>query len=93
MGETILQLKKIQNCSGLKINLDKTEVIPVGICKRKDIKLLRNLSQSIINLGPFKTLGIWFAYDINEVLKLNYQNRFDTMKSLISIWRGRNLKG
>ena len=91
LGETILQLKKFQKCSGLKINLDKTEVIPVGIFKRKNIKLPRNLSQRIINLCPFKTLGIWVAYDINEVIKLNYQNRLDTMKSLISIWRGWNL--
>ena len=34
LRETILQLQKFQNCSGLKINLDKTEVIPVGTCKK-----------------------------------------------------------
>ena len=42
--DTTLFLEDIEslreNCSGLKINLDKTEVIPVGICKRKDIKLV-----------------------------------------------------
>ena len=91
MRETILQLKNFQNCSGLKLNLDKTEVMPVGIIKRKDIKLPRNVSQSIVNLGAYDFRCIWFAYDFNEVIKLNYQNRIDTKKSLINIWRGRNL--
>ena len=33
LGETILQLKNFQSCSGLKINLEKTEVIPIGVSK------------------------------------------------------------
>ena len=91
LGETILQLKNFQACSGLKINLEKTEVIPIGVSKQKDINLPKSLSSSVINKGPFKTLGIWFSHDCNEMIRLNYQSKINKINSLINIWLCRNL--
>ena len=41
--------------------------------------------------GPFKTLGIWFSNDKNEIVDLNFKLRLDKMKTLLNIWNSRNL--
>ena len=75
--DSIIQLlsvmKKFQNCSGLKINVEKTEVIPVGIYKFKNKALPKEISRIKINHGSFKTLGIWFSYNSKENVELNFE--------------------
>ena len=75
--------------SGLKVNLEKSEIIPIGLTSTTD----SNWGYDILkyNKGPFKTLGIWFSYDKNESVKLNYQERLNKMKVLTNIWSSRNL--
>ena len=75
--------------SGLKVNLEKSEIIPIGLTSTTD----SNWGHDILkyNKGPFKTLGIWFSYDKNESIKLNYQERLNKMKVLTNIWSSRNL--
>ena len=75
--DSIIQLlsvmKKFQNCSGLKINVEKTEVIPVGIYKFKNKTLPKEISRIKINHGSFKTLGIWFSYNSKENVELTFE--------------------
>ena len=44
--------KDFEKNSGLKLNLDKTEIIPIGKNKNKSILLPLNLSTIKINNGP-----------------------------------------
>ena len=75
--------------SGLKVNLEKSEIIPIGLTSTTD----SNWGYDILkyNKGPFKTLGIWFSYDKDESIKVNYQERLNKMKVLTNIWSTRNL--
>ena len=91
LEEAILQLQKFSLCSGLKINLEKTEIVPNGTNKNKELKLSKNLSQVMVNNNAFKTLGIWFTSNIKEAVTLNYENRPQAMCTFVNIWSCRNL--
>ena len=91
LEKSIEQLKKFSLFSGLKINLEKTEIIPIGISKSKEIKLPKSLTQITINKNAFKTLGIWFSHDVNELVSLNFEKKLKAMSSLVSVWLSRNL--
>ena len=82
---------EFEKCSGLKLNLNKTEIIPIGKSRKKDITLPDELTTIQINHGPFKALGIWYSYDQEEILKLNVDKRLKSMNTIINIWRSRNL--
>ena len=77
--------------SGLKLNLEKTEIIPIGTNSLKEPKITCTLKQIRMTKGPFKTLGIWFSNDKNETVDLNFKLRLDKMKTLLNIWNSRNL--
>ena len=77
-------------CSGLKLNLQKTKVIPIGSNLYRD-KLQKPLSGITLKRGPFKTLGIWFSYNKAEMIDLNFNERIGNMKKQLDIWRSRNL--
>ena len=64
-------------CSGLKLNITKTELIPIGTSLTKpNIKtgVLSNVTINNIN-GPFKALDIWFSNDPEPVTNLNFNDR------------------
>ena len=65
--------KEFKKCSVLKLNLYKMKIIPIGKIKDKDISLPTELIAIQIKNGPFKTLGVWYSYDQEEVLKLNVE--------------------
>ena len=77
--------------SGLKLNLSKTELIPIGKSKKKKIILPEDLQKIKVKNGPFKALGIWFAGTDKETTELNLDNRMKNMETLINIWKPRNL--
>ena len=84
-----------QKCSGLKLNLDKTEIIPIGALEGSNPKIAKNLNKVKIKNWPFKALGIWFSYIEDEVLELNFTTRIQKMEQLCNILRTRclSLKG
>ena len=63
--QSIINAIKIFNsfekCSGLKLNLNKTEIIPIGCKKGKNIILPIHLRKINVKHGPFKALGVWFS--------------------------------
>ena len=81
-------------CSGLRLNMYKTEIIPLG--KIRDIKHLpSSISRIKIQNGPFKGLRVWFSRDKEEIISLNCIDRIKNMNTLINIWKSRylSLKG
>ena len=84
-----------QICSGLKLNLNKTEIIPIGRNANKTIILPENLKSIQIKKGPFKALGVWYSINEEESINLNFAERIKNIQQLTNIWSGRllSLKG
>ena len=59
-------LERFQCYSGLKSNKEKTIIIPLGIKLPKVLQRLTN------NYNAFKTLGIWFSTDEEEIVKTQF---------------------
>ena len=57
--------------SGLKLNLEKSEIIPLGPNRVHPIALPKEANKLLVNYGSFKTLGIWFSHNFDESMKLN----------------------
>ena len=91
----ISTFKNFEKFSGLKLNLNKTEIIPIGNLKNKQPLLPPDLTSIRIVNGPFKALGIWYSYNKNEMLDLNLESRIKNMTIIINIWKSRclSLKG
>ena len=87
---TINHKLKFERLSGLKLNLEKTEIIPIGktLGKSDIVILLHNIQSKSF---PFKALGIWFAKDSEETATLNYKNTVSKAKKELDIWCSRNL--
>ena len=91
IANAIKIFNKFEKCSGLKLNLNKTEVIPIGSQKGKNVILPVDLSKINVKHGPFKALGVWFCLDSQENLDLNLTDRIKSMNTLINIWKSRKL--
>ena len=72
--------------AGLKLNVDKTEVIWLG--KNNRFGKICNIN---ITSKPIKVLGIWLSKDADEVLNLNFEERIDKLNILLNAWKQRNL--
>ena len=77
--------------SGLQINLDKTEIIPIGSNSSKHIAVPDSLSMINIKIGPFKTLGIWFSKNPKDMVTLNFNKRIENIKKILFTWNSRTL--
>ena len=78
--------------AGLKLNKSKTEAIILG--KSNSIIEEKNLGIKWCK-KPFKTLGIWFSLDSEEMVNLNLSTKLSKMQSLLNMWSSRclSLKG
>ena len=86
----IKHFNKFSRCSGLKLNLQKTEIISIGLnilCKQNQ----KTEYGLLLKRGPFKTLGIWFSYNEKQMIDLNFNERIGKMKKQLDIWRSRSL--
>ena len=91
IAHSITLFDKFKMISGLTVNLEKTEIIPLGRDRNKTINLSGNLKKITYNMGPFKTLGIWFSNNHNDAIDLNYSPKIEKVKTLLQIWLGRHL--
>lgn len=80
-------LEDFNDVSGLKINIDKTEAMWIG-SKCKCVKKPLNLSWKESNI---KLLGVYLGYDTQEIINLNFDGKIEQVKTLLNIWRNRNL--
>lgn len=81
-------IQNFKHCSGLKINLDKTEAVWIGSCK--------NFRPGILPVkwskGQFFTLGIWFSSKgEEEMLRKNFNTKLEELKLTLNLWKMRNL--
>ena len=83
--ETIRVLDDFGNKSGLKINIEKTIVIWLGSNTNSNIRYMPHLKFEW-NPPKFKILGIWFTNDLSSCARLNFDTKFQEVKSLFIIW-------
>ena len=83
--ETIRVLDDFGNKSGLKINIEKTIVILLGSNTNSNIRYMPHLKFEW-NPPKFKILGIWFTNDLENCARLNFDTKFQEVKSLFIIW-------
>ena len=91
ISNAIKTFNKFEKCSGLKLNMNKTEIIPIGILRNKNILLPIDLKEIRIKHGPFKALGVWYSINNKETQDLNFNERLHTIKTLLNIWKSRKL--
>ena len=80
-------LKHFQNCAGLKLNTDKTEIIKLG---QDDHELKVKFGIKWVK-APVKVLGIWVGKNHQEVINKNFENKISKLQRLINMWKSRNL--
>ena len=79
-------------CLGLRINLDKSEVMILGNrghCSLRNGIEIRNLKIK----HSVKILGVRFTYDQRAKRKLNFAEIVTSVKQKLHIWRWRDLIG
>ena len=79
-------LESFGECSGLKVNDEKTEIVPLGdnILQEEDFP-----KHSICEVT--KILGIYFGYDERQRNDLNFRQTLKSIKKSINIWKWRGL--
>ena len=82
-------LNKFKLCSGMKVNVNKTEAMWIGSARNRNDS--HGIHVDIVWSKVVKILGIHFTYDDNEMIKLNYENKLNALKCLLGMWKQRNL--
>ena len=79
-------LESFGECSGLKVNDEKTEIVPLGdnILQEKDFP-----KHSICEV--IKIWGIYFGYDERQRNNLNFSQALKSIKKSINVWKWRGL--
>ena len=78
--EAISIFKRFENLSGLKINVEKTQVIKLGPPPTVDICPYLNIPYS----KNFKLLGIIFSSTLENMEELNYSSKITAMQNIIN---------
>ncbi len=91
LSTAIEKFETFEKFSGLKLNMGKTEIIPIGNKTNVNITLPQNLQKIKVKHGAFKALGVWFSQEENSVTELNLNDRIKSMETIINIWKPRRL--
>ncbi len=76
--------------SGLKINYDKTEIMPIGPIKYAFDILLPDSGMKWTT-GPITCLGVMICHRTEELLKINYSKALSKIANNIKLWSKRYL--
>ena len=88
--ECLCTLKLFTRMSGLKINYDKCCAVWLGKCKGSKVKYNIDLNFTW-NPETFKYLGIYFCINVEKIVTLNFEGKFNEIKKLLNIWSRRKL--
>ena len=75
--------------SGLHINMEKTKIIWIGANINSDVKLLPHLN--LCWDKTFTILGIHFCTNLNNMVKINYEQKIEEIKKMLMSWSKRIL--
>ena len=89
LRECIIVLNRFYACSGLKINLEKTQAIWLGNLKGRAYSICDDLTLKWVK--KFKLLGIHFSVNLEEMVDLNYREKILDIEKLFNLYRRFNL--
>lgn len=72
--------------AGLKLNIDKTKILWLGKTNR-----VGTINGITIEQSPVKVLGIWICKNYDLMMKTNFDERINKLKSLLNMWSQRQL--
>ena len=83
-------IETFSHTSGCKLNLSKSEAIWIGSNKGSQVY---PFSGNGLNWKKknFKTLGIYFSLNVNQLFDLNYKAKFKSIENTLDCWRERIL--
>ena len=87
LKEVFQFLNHFGKCSGLNINKEKTMIMALGT-EGDHYKKVCGIKCAT---EPIKTLGVWISKNNEEVIKLNFREKIEKMKTILNIWRQRAL--
>ena len=82
--------KTFQTIAGLKVNLDKTEIVPLAPI-RKHYNILLKGEQLKWTTEPVKCLGIVVSTDREQLIELNYTPIVNKMNKTIQFWNRQHM--
>ena len=82
---------KFHECSGLQVNIDKTQAIWIGSETNSKKKLLTDRNLDWNTNGKFKLLGITFNLRDDNLITENYNNCLQSIVNLLNNWKWRPL--
>ena len=83
----VTELLRFAHFSGLKINVEKTSCLPIGILKAKDLPA--DLGIKIVD--ELKILGTKVSTDIDRIAEENIQEKIRAIQREIEQWKRRSL--
>ena len=83
----VTTLKLFGECSGLKINQEKTIGMLLGSWKNR-----QNLPQNIKwTSEPVKMLGVYISNSLNKTIMLNFESKIEALLRQLHWWKARDL--
>ena len=83
-------LDRFNLVSGLRLNKTKTSAIWLGSRKHSETRYMEHLGFDW-NPSKFKILGIWFTSNLENIVKINYDDKLAEVNYLFKIWIKRQL--
>ena len=90
LQEAITELNNFAKISGLKINIDKTQVVWIGSKRFSEDKFFPEL-KLVWGKSKFTLLGIEFSTNLHEIPKINFDKKLIKLKALVKTWSKRNI--
>ena len=89
-AEAVAVLVKFGQISGLHINFDKSQVIWIGSRRNCNLKYMRD-KNFVWDPGTFKILGFIFSTNLDDIVKINFDNKLLEIKKILSYWSKRHI--
>ena len=90
LQETVNTFEVFERSSGLKVNIEKSSLFPLGSLTRA-ISGFPHIFGLKWTVGPTTLLGITFTNNRDDLFELNYTPKLSRLKQLLGIWSQRDL--
>ena len=78
-------LKTFYKISGLKINVEKTKALWIGVLSHSEKRLCLNYELDWTQ-GPFKILGVTFSSEVFDIWELNQTENLNKIENILVQW-------